>query len=110
MLKGSAALQTIVSCVWLRSCISPFLQMGDALLPAAQLWCPCFWPRWASWFITGSNVSTKGGSVDFPIHCCVLRARHSSWYIVGAQRISDKHLCSFVAYSVSGGGNCNGER
>lgn len=61
MPKGSAALQTIASYVWSWSCISPFLQTGDALLPAEELWCPYFWLCWASWFITGSNVSTRVG-------------------------------------------------
>lgn len=70
MPKGSAALQTIASCVWSWSCISPFLQTGDTLLPAEALWCPYFRLCWASWFITGSSVSTGVGvGLSHPLLC-----------------------------------------
>lgn len=61
MPKGSAALQIIASYVRSWSCISPFLQTGETLLQAEELWCPYFRLCWASWFITGSNVSTRVG-------------------------------------------------
>lgn len=83
MSKGSAALQMMASCIGPGLAFPP-LGKGDTLLPAEQLWSPWSRPRWASWFITGWELC-QGSSVDCLAHCYVFRARHSSWYLVGAQ-------------------------
>lgn len=83
MTKGSAALQITASCVG-PGHRAPLWGVGDTLLPAEQLWWPWLQPRWASWFITGSEVC-QGGGVGCLVSCYVFRARHSSWHLVGTQ-------------------------